>query len=132
MYKWRVSFAFCVRNYSYMYKRDWILYVYVIGWKSRPNTILIYNLQYGWTSQPKTISLVMVWCGVVWCIGMVVSDDCARQPPQKITMNRNNWWAGEKKKEKREKISNGLMRIINVSYGFILVISFNCQLIYIF
>lgn len=33
-------------------------------------------------------------------------------------------------REKEEKITNGLMRIINVFHGFILVISFNCQLIH--
>lgn len=47
------------------------------------------------------------------------------QTPSKAKPTKKN---GEKEKERERKKVDGLTRIINVSYGFILVISCNCQL----
>lgn len=138
-----------VRNYSceyaVIYERDWFLCVYVLGWKSRPNTILIYNLQYAWICQPNTATCECVFAARANYVGewygvMNAPDSHPRKrtknrdDPERFVSKKNSTAtanassAGEEKQEK--KITNGLMRIINVCYGFILVISFNCQLIH--
>lgn len=124
-----LCYVVCVRDYWHMYTDTRLnsIHVYMLDWKSHPNTILIYNLQYAWTCQPNTISLV-IWCVVVyWNIRerWMHQTDC--YPKWRWTeTNAKKTTATKKKLQKRgrerEKITNGLM----------LVISFNCQLNFFF